>query len=249
MQNLSAPWQQLLKNFGLYIILLAIVMTTFFFFKLAWLLLLMWVVGLGGIIALSIQFARLSFGSQRETIHAEAQMQYYFELAEGYKAKITQAIRSTKAERASAVQQQQLERQVNVWTESIINLIDRVNRLRQDNLIQQDLQHVPKAVADLEKQLAAEKDDFVRKQLERTLTNRRQQLEALKDIKNTIRRAEFEIESTISRLGTIYSTLLAKQSDDQVATYNRLSEDIDEEVFRLRDHLEALREVRLGDDS
>jgi hypothetical protein len=71
-------------------------------------------------------------------------------------------------------------------------------------------------------------------------------LVALETLQNTIKRAEIQIESTVSRLGTIYSQLLTSQSTSQVADYSRLAENVDEEVQVLQEQLEALREVKLG---
>jgi len=65
-------------------------------------------------------------------------------------------------------------------------------------------------------------------------------------ILNMMKRAELKIESTLSSLGTIYPQLLTSQSTNYVADYSRLSEEVDEEVRTLQDHLEALEEVKLG---
>ncbi|MCK6630197.1 MAG: hypothetical protein L6R45_34100 [Anaerolineae bacterium] len=100
--------------------------------------------------------------------------------------------------------------------------------------------------ARLETQLTQENDPQVRGQLERTLTNRRNQLASLERLQNTMKRAEIQIESTLSALGTIYSQLLTGESTDHVADYSRLSAEVDEEVRLLQDRLEALEEVKLG---
>jgi biotin-(acetyl-CoA carboxylase) ligase len=118
--------------------------------------------------------------------------------------------------------------------------------LRQDDVIRQDMREVPKAITDLEARLANESDTVVRSQLERTLDNRRKQLDSLEQLRTMMKRAEIQIESTLSQLGTIYSQLLTGQSTSHVADYSRLSADVDEEVRLLQDHLEALREVKLG---
>ena len=54
-------------------------------------------------------------------------------------------------------------------------------------------------------------------------------------------RAEMQIESTVSMLGTIYSQILTGQSTSHVADYGHLSADVDEEV-------RVLQEVKLGRD-
>jgi hypothetical protein len=104
---------------------------------------------------------------------------------------------------------------------------------------------VPQAIEKLEAQLAAENNDSTRRELERTLANRRNQLAALEELQETMQRAQIKIESTVSALGTICSQLLTTQSTDQVADYSRLSGEIAEEVKTLQDHLEASKEVKL----
>jgi hypothetical protein len=105
---------------------------------------------------------------------------------------------------------------------------------------------VPEAIARLEEQLASEQEPATQAELRQTLANRRNQLATLQQLHSTMKRAEIKIESTISSLGTIYSQLLISQSADQVADYSRLSEEVDEEVRTLEDHLEALEEVKLS---
>jgi hypothetical protein len=103
---------------------------------------------------------------------------------------------------------------------------------------------VPKAIEVLEAQLAYEVDPAICAQLERTLSNRKNQLASLQLLQSTITKAEIQMESTLSLLGTLYSQLLISQSTNHVADYGRLSSDVDEEVRRLQDQLEALWEVK-----
>ncbi len=100
--------------------------------------------------------------------------------------------------------------------------------------------------------LAGQVDEWVQAiaathaELARTLSNRKNQLASLERLQNMMKRAEIQIESTLSALGTIYSQILTGQSTNHVADYSRLSTEVDEEVRGLQDHLEALEEVKLG---
>ena len=58
-----------------------------------------------------------------------------------------------------------------------------------------------------------------------------------------MKRAEIQIESTLSQIGTIYSQLRTGQSTGQVADYSRIEEDVDEEVRQLEDYLDVLNAV------
>ncbi|MFQ5578514.1 MAG: hypothetical protein ACE5G8_16155, partial [Anaerolineae bacterium] len=221
MQNLSPAWRNFVQNLFGYVVALAIVIGVFTFFKSPWLLVLMWLVAVGGIIALAIQASRLASGAEKERVNAEARLQTQLDQTLAYKKQIDHVIRGLLRKRAAPGGLERLREQVQHWTESIESLIVRVSELRQNALIQQDMQRVPKAIADLEARLAAEPDEAIKAQLERTLNNRRKQLTALETLQKTMRRSEIQIESTISMLGTIYSQLLTSQSTSHVADYSR----------------------------
>ncbi len=165
--------------------------------------------------------------------------------ARTYQQQIKAMIEAT-SDRHSRARLQDLAKHVNEWTETIEDLAQRVDRLQRNTVIRQDLESVPQAIEKLEAQLAIETNETTHTELERTLTNRKNQLAALEHLQNSIRRAEIKMESTLSALGTIYSQILTNQSTNHVADYSRLSADVDEEVRTLQDQLEALEEVKLG---
>jgi tRNA A-37 threonylcarbamoyl transferase component Bud32 len=170
----------------------------------------------------------------------------HLEKAHTYQAQINALLKATP-DRNVHLRLQELSSQVQEWMEAVEALARRVDHFQRNNIIQQDLESVPQAIASLERRLAAESDPATQAELERTLNNRRNQLAALEHLQRIIKRAEIKIESTLSSLGTIYSQMLISQSTDHVADYSRLAADVDEEVRTLQDHLEALEEVRLSD--
>ena len=172
-------------------------------------------------------------------------MQAQLDQARDYKEQINNLISSTSDQKAH-VRLQDLAAQVSEWVKAVEELAEDVHSFHQNSLIQQDLESVPKSIEDLEARLANESDEATRLELERTLANRKNQLAALEQLQDTIKWAEIKIEHTLSALGTIYSQLLTAQSTDQIADYSRLSTEVDEEVRTLQDHLDALREVKLG---
>ncbi len=172
-------------------------------------------------------------------------VQTHLDRALAYQTQIDSLIKAT-AEAKARARLQELAGEVGEWVEAIEDLVNRLDDFQQNSLIRQDLEAVPKAIADLETRLAQESDPAIRSQLERTLANRRKQMAVLEQLQNTMKRAEIQIESTLSSLGTIYSQLLTGQSTDHVADYSRLSAEVEEEVHTLQDHLEALEEVKLG---
>jgi hypothetical protein len=177
----------------------------------------------------------------------QARLEGYLKQTQAYKMQLDQAIKAA-VQPGQRPHLQQLAGQLDTWTDTIQDLVERIGKLSQDEIIRRDIKAVPAAIADLEARLARETDPVIRAQLERTLANRRKQLTSLDQLQNTVKRAEIQIESTLSLLGTIYSQILTGQSTSHVADTSRLSADVDEEVRLLQDQLEALREVKLGEE-
>lgn len=169
----------------------------------------------------------------------------YVVQAEAYQAEIDRLAQHTTTA-ANQNRVRELAAHVQAWATSIVNLAQRIDNFRQNKLISKDLKNVPKSVTSLEARLSGESDPMIKAELERTLVNRRQQLAALEKLQRNIRMSEIKIENTLSMLGTIYSQILAGQSTRQMADYRRLLTEIDEEVYTLQDHLEALEEVKLA---
>ena len=243
MENVSPRWRSFLRNliwYGATVIVLAVSLRFLSWYGLV----LLWGIGLGWGVVLAVQFSRLLFGSDDSAVREE-KLQAYLDQAASYKTNIDQTIAAATSQ-AERVRLEQVGRQIDAWTEAIVKLAERLSRLRQDEVIRQDMQRVPAAIVDLEKRLAKESDPAIKTQLERTLANRQKQMAALLQLQNTMVRAEMQIESTVSMLGTIYSLILTGQSTSDVADYRELSAEVDEEVKVLEDHLEALREVKLG---
>jgi|GEM_PF-1236659 len=176
---------------------------------------------------------------------AYSAMQSHLEKARAYKQQIDSLVKATP-DRNTQVRLQDLAKQVDEWTQAVEALARRVDSYQRNSLIHHDLETVPASIKKLETRLAQERDEDTRTELERTLASRKNQLAALQQLQNMMKRAELKIESTLSSLGTIYPQLLTSQSTNHVADYSRLSEEVDEEVRTLQDHLEALEEVKLG---
>lgn len=244
MNNPNPHWRKLLTNLGWYLATLIVLIVLLRFTRQPVMLAALWAVGViwGGVLA--FQVSRLLLGPAGSLI-AEEQLQTYLDQARAYRQQIDQVIKTAPGP-AGRIQLDSLAERVSTWTGSVESLVRRLSALRQDDLIRRDLQTVPQAIAGLEEQLAHETDETARRQLEHALANRRKQLEALHALQRSMQNAEIQIESTLSMLGTIYSQLLTGQSTRDETGYYRLSEEVDEEVRRLEDQLEALHEVKLG---
>ena len=246
LENFEPRWRQFLQNPVWYVAAIVILAGLGFYIRLWW-----WLAGAVALIW-GIWLVWQMFGEDTAEVSHEAQLNIYLHQAQLYQAQINQVLKDA-SNKSDSAHQQRLTAQINIWVEAIQDLIQRIASLRQDNLICQDMAVVPQAIEKLEAQLADETDAATRVQLERTLTNRRNQLASLELLQSTIKQAQIQIENTLSLLGTIYSQILTSQSTHHVADYGRLSADVDEEVGRLQDQLEALREVKgdywTGDNS
>ncbi|GAB4433146.1 MAG: hypothetical protein Kow0031_14670 [Anaerolineae bacterium] len=236
-------WRGFWQNLLWFLATMVALMVLFRWYPQPVFMLAMWLVGLGWGGWLAYRLGQLLSGDGR----AEAsrhRMSAAVAQARDYRAKISAAIEDGPA--FNAVRTAELQQQIERLTGAIEDLSGRVMSLRGDDTIERDRQAVPGAIAKLEKQLAAETDPALRHQLELTLRNRQTQLDSLLALESTIKRAEIQIESTLSQLGTLYSQVLTSQSTSDVADYNHLTANVDEEVRLLEDQLEALREVKLG---
>ena len=246
MDNLSPRWRKWVQNLGWFLVTVVVLGGLMIFTRNFVILVALWAVALIWGTILTLQIVRLIFRSTEITV-GEAELQTYLQQSRTYQEQINQAI--NKSDNKSArVHLDTLATRIEVWTTSIEKLVQRLDTIRRDDVIRQDLRRVPKAIADLEKRLGHETDQVIQAQLERTLDNRRKQRQALDDLQRVMKQAEIQIESTLSRLGTIYSQILTGQSSDDVADYRRFSTDVDEEVRQLEDYLDALQEVKLGQD-
>ena len=241
MSNNDPRWRKLGKNGTWFIATLIVLAVMFRFYFSPVILAAMWGVAFvwGGI--LIYKLSQIFLSGDNLTVTAE-RSQGALVQAEDYRNKIKASLTSDLKNPHSA----ELQQQIDALLEAIDGLVQRIQTLHNDEVIRRDLKDVPTAIKSLEKRLAAEDDPVMQSQLKLTLANRRKQLASLDALQDTIKRAEMQIESTLSQLGTIYSQLLTGQSTSQVADYSRLAADVDEEVHLLQDHLEALKEVKLG---
>lgn len=134
--------------------------------------------------------------------------------------------------------------EVTHWLQAVYDLARRIDRFELNSVIRQDLERVPKEIRTLEGKLALEDSPEVSKQLERTIADKKRQLQTMQNLKDNMEKAHYQLDSTISSLGTIYSQLLLVGSKDEEGNrVNRLQSEISEQVQRLEDLAEVMDEV------
>jgi hypothetical protein len=135
--------------------------------------------------------------------------------------------------------------QMDEWLAHIYDLALRIDRYRQGReILVRDHKRTSKRIAELESQLAVENSPSVQAQIEATLESKKRQLETLEKLSDTIRRAELQLETSISQLATIYSqTMLVDAKDIDSGQARRLRLEISDEVDEIQDILLAMDEV------
>lgn len=130
------------------------------------------------------------------------------------------------------------------WMENIFRLANRLDAYMADEMLRQDLQSVEPSIEALKKRLALEEDDTVKRQISQTIAQKQIQRDNLHKLQNVMEQAQFQLESTITAMGTVYSQMMLLGSRDVAAgRAERLQQDIDDQVQALQDVVQTMDEV------
>jgi hypothetical protein len=133
---------------------------------------------------------------------------------------------------------------VDDWIEGIYRLATRLDVYEQNRVIKRDLRSVPLSIDNFNKRLAQENDPAVQATLRNTIADKERQWEYLSDLQNTMEKAQYQLESTLAALGTIYAQLQALDlRGAEKGRAERLRQEIDDQVVQLQDLSEAMDEV------
>jgi hypothetical protein len=134
---------------------------------------------------------------------------------------------------------------INDWIGNMYDLAQHIDAFDNNELVDRDRRMVPQQIEKTRIRINQEKDPAVRKDLEEQLKQLEQQLTNLEATVNSVKRAEIQLESTLSSLGTIYaqmSLLGTKEVDSSRA--QRLRLEIQDEVSSLQDTIDAMDEFQ-----
>lgn len=134
---------------------------------------------------------------------------------------------------------------INDWIGQMYDLALHIDSFEDNELVKRDREQVPQQIQKVRTRMERETDEVVRRDLERQLANLEQQLTNLNATVNSARRAEIQLESTLSSLGTIYAQM-ARLGTNEVdsSRAQRLRLEIQEEVASLQDTIDAMDEVQ-----
>ncbi len=134
---------------------------------------------------------------------------------------------------------------INDWIEQMYNLALHVDDFESNRLVENDRRAVPQQLERARVRLQRETDPAVRSDLENQIKQFEQQLTNLEATANGIKRAEIQLESTLSSLGTIYAQMsLLGAKDVDSARAQRLRVEIQDEVAGLQDTITAMDDVQ-----
>ncbi len=133
---------------------------------------------------------------------------------------------------------------ITQWMESVFRLARRLDSYMGNETIRQDLQSVEPGIDALKKRLALEDDDTVRRQISQTIAQKQIQRDNLRKLQNVMEQAQFQLESTLTAMGTVYSQMMLLSSRDVASgRAQRLQQDIDDQVQALQDVVQTLDQV------
>ena len=139
---------------------------------------------------------------------------------------------------------EQTAAEIDDWIANLFTLAQRLDTFESDRTIQTDLKAVPAAIQKDELRLRNTIDPSLKKQIEETLASRRSHLASLQNLQSTLERGRLQMDQTLSSMGTVYSQLLLMDAKDiDSGRYQRLRDDIAEEVKGLHEVVEAMDEV------
>ena len=137
-----------------------------------------------------------------------------------------------------------VSRDITDWMENVFRLAKRLDDYQADEMIRQDLQSVEPAIESLKKRLALEDDDTVKRQISQAIAQRQIQRDNLRKLQNVMEQAQFQLESTITAMGTVYSQMKLLSSRDVAAgRAQRMQQDISDQVQALQDVVHTVDEV------
>jgi biopolymer transport protein ExbB/TolQ len=134
--------------------------------------------------------------------------------------------------------------QIDDWIGNLYQLAQRLDAFESDDVIHQDMRSVPQAIQNLQAKMRTEHDASVVEQMKQTLESKQAQQANLQQLESMMQKAELQMDSTLTAMGTIYSQLLiVGVKDIDSGRAQRLREDISEQVKQLQDVVSSMDEV------
>jgi hypothetical protein len=136
---------------------------------------------------------------------------------------------------------------VSDWLSNMFTLARRLDDYSRTAILKQDQDVVPRELRALGDRMKAETDPQIRAQLQRSIEQKRAQLEQIERLDNTMERAALQLDDTLSAMGTVYAQVqLIDAKDIDSGRAQRLQQDIADQIHSLSDVQQAMDEVYLS---
>jgi hypothetical protein len=139
---------------------------------------------------------------------------------------------------------EQTTSEMNDWIGQIYRLARNIDTFESNNQFDQGLRTLPSEIANLRNRLSLETDPGVRDEVNQAIQIRQQLLANLDSIGNMAKRAELQMDNTLTQLGTIYTQMQlidVKALDSNRS--QRLRQDIHDQISSLSDTISAMDDV------
>jgi hypothetical protein len=137
-----------------------------------------------------------------------------------------------------------VSRGINDWMENVFRLAQRLDAYTADEMIHHDLKTVDPEIDTLKKKLVLEDDDTVKRQISQAIAQKQIQRDNLRKLQNVMEQAEFQLDSTITAMGTVYSQVMILNARDVASGQaQRLQQDVSDQVQALQDVVRTMDEV------
>jgi hypothetical protein len=130
------------------------------------------------------------------------------------------------------------------WLANILRVAKRLEAYQSDKVFQNDLKNAPKEIQNAEARLKLETSEKVRAEIRQMIASKKAQQQNLEELKDAIEKAEFQMQNSLTALGTLYSQFLlldAKKMDDTRA--RGMAQSIQDQVAALQNIVTTMDEV------
>jgi methyl-accepting chemotaxis protein len=130
------------------------------------------------------------------------------------------------------------------WIAQVYRLAQGLDVYQHDSVIARDMETVPEELEKFEKLLDREKEGSVREELEKTVAIKRSQRDTLDNLRDTMTKAQLQLENTLAAMSTVYTqVVLLGAKDVNSSRAQRLQEGMTEQISALEDISTTMDEV------
>lgn len=135
--------------------------------------------------------------------------------------------------------------QIDDWIEQIFRIARRIDSYEENEIIRRDRLRVPNDLNVMRQRLASEPDESIQREIHDAVNLKEEQLHNLQEMERYVKRANAQLDTTLTALGTIFTQLQLMDSRSiDGARASRLKAKINEEVTSLRDTIDTIDDVQ-----